>query len=353
MKELILTGKYRPILFLILLLFLFPSNTCHSGIPVSAPCSAKLCAPAGNPFNSGADPKGAFTAIRIPLKRVGKLFLIEAKIGDQTGNFVFDTGASTLVLNHTYFRKALWEAEDRAVGITGGVQNVYQTRAPRIDISDLYFENVLADVINLGHIENQRGVKILGLFGLNLFRNLEMVIDINRSELMLYRIDKTGKRLCAIADTLQSSWVSRINLAGSVAFVSALMGGKSVDFCLDTGAETNVLSSSSCRKVMNTVTISKLSGLSGSGSSQSEVPYGTMNDFILCGQPLQPMETVIMDLQPLALAYNYPLGGVLGYDFFKKGVVVINLVKKELTICLTREHVPILYCQVGEKSGEI
>lgn len=334
MKELVLTGKYRPILFLILLQFLIPSNTCHSGIPVSALSSAKLNVPAGNAFYTGVDPKGAFTAIRIPLKRVGKLFLIEASIGDQTGNFVFDTGASKLVLNHTYFRKDIWEAEERACGITGGVQKVYQTRVPRLDISDLYFENVLADVINLGHIENQRGVKILGLFGLNLFRNLEMVVDVSRCELMLYRIDKNGKRFGAIADTLQTSLVSRINMAGDVAFVSALMGGKSVNFCLDTGAEANVLSSSCCRKVLDTVTISKLSGLSGSGSSQSEVPYGTMNDFILCGQPLQPMETIIMDLAPLNLAYNYPLGGVLGYDFFKKGIVSINLVRKELSVCL-------------------
>ncbi len=311
------------ILILIILLLLSPENTCHAG----------------------EEPKGDFKAITIPLKRIGNLLLIEARIGDQTGNFVFDTGASKLVLNHTYFRKALWETEESAGGITGCVQKVYQTRVSRIDFSDLYFEDVLADVINLGHIENRRGVKILGLFGLNLFRNLEMVIDVNRCELMLFRIDRSGNRISAIADTLKTTLVSPIHEAGGLAFVSATLGGKSANFCLDTGAEANVLSSSCCRKVMNAVTISKRSSLCGSGSRQVEVMYGTMNDFVLCGQPLQPMETIIMDLGSLSLAYNYPLSGVLGFDFFKKGIVCINLIKKELTLCLSREHLPVLFCQ--------
>jgi predicted aspartyl protease len=302
-------------LILISLLFLIPSNTCHAG----------------------EYPKGDFKAITIPLKRVGNLLLIEAKIGDQTGNFVFDTGASKLVLNHAYFRKALWEAEESAGGITGCVQKVYQTRVPRIDISDLYFEDVLADVINLGHIEKRRGVKILGLFGLDLFRHLEMEIDVKQSELVLYRIDRTGNRISAIADTLRTTLVSPIYEAGGLIFVSAMMGGKSVDFCLDTGAEANVLSSSCSRKVLNTVRIGKRSNLSGSGSRQIEVMHGTMNDFVLHGQPLQPMGTMITSLESLALAYNYPLCGVLGFDFFKKGIVCINLVKKEIRICLIPE----------------
>jgi predicted aspartyl protease len=282
------------------------------------------------------DPLGDAPSVTIPLKRAGRLFLIEARIGDQTGNFVFDTGASKLVLNRTYFRKDLLVTDEAASGITGNIEKVFQMRVPVIDLPDMHFENILADVINLGHIENRRGVKILGLFGMNMFRNLEMVFDLKRSELRLYRIDKAGKRIFA-GDTLKTDLTCPVKESGGVVFLQASMGGKSVDFCLDTGAEANVLSSTSSKKVLSTVSITRRLGLTGSGAGQVEVLYGTMNDFILAGKSLSPMQTMITGIEALAQAYNYPLSGVLGYDFFEKGIISINLVKNELGLCLAAE----------------
>jgi predicted aspartyl protease len=329
----------RPMLLMILLLFLTSFRNYQVGVSDPALISVNRDLPPGNSLNTGVEPMGDFQEMTIPLKRIGKLFLIEARIGDQTGNFVFDTGANSLVLNHTYFQKDLWEVEPNTNGITGSVEKLHQTHVPKIDVSDLHFENVLADVISLQHIEDRLGVKILGLFGLNLIRNLEIVIDFNRSELHLYRIDRSGERIIADADTLKTTLISPIREAYGVVFMHATIGGQSVNFCLDTGAEANVLSSSSSSKVLNTVTITRCAGLTGSGSGRMKVMYGIMNDFNLCGQQLHPMQTLIANLESLAAAYCYPLNGVLGFDFFKKGVVGINLVKKQLCMSLTGKKI--------------
>ena len=284
-----------------------------------------------------AEPPGDFQSVTIPLKRVGRLFLIEASIGDQTGNFVFDTGAGKLVLNRTYFRKDLTPVDEPAGGVTGSVEKVYQTRVARLDFNGLHFESVVADVINLGHIENRRVVKILCLLGMCLFRYLEMVIDLRRSELQLYRIDKEGKRISAQKDSISPDVICPVREAGGVVFLQGTIGGKVLDFCLDTGAEANVLSSTASKKVLNTVTITRRSDLTGSGSGQAEVLYGTMNDFMLGRLSLNPMQTMITGMESLAMAYSYPLSGILGYDFFEKGIVCINLVKKELGMYLVQE----------------
>ncbi len=287
--------------------------------------------------NNYYDPLGDSQSVTIPLKRAGHLFLLEARIGGQVGNFVFDTGASKLVLNATYFRKDMMVVDEKASGITGNVEKVYQTRVQNIDIPEIHYENVLADVINLGHIENRRGVKILGLFGMCMFKNLEMVIDFQKGELHLHKIDKSGNILQADADTLKQDVTCPLKENGGVAFIQAAIGGKNLDFCLDTGAEANVLSSTASKKVLSTVTITRRSGLTGSGSGQVDVLFGTMNDIAIAGKPLQPMQTMITAMDALAQAYNYPLSGVLGYDFFEKGIISINLVKKELGLCLVRE----------------
>ena len=58
-----------------------------------------LASPAAETYNP-VFPANTDSVI-IPLKKAGRLFLIEAKVEDQTGNLVFDKGASNLVLNST------------------------------------------------------------------------------------------------------------------------------------------------------------------------------------------------------------------------------------------------------------
>ncbi len=50
-------------------------------------------------------PKGNFDTLKIPLKRIDNLLLMEAEVDGLRGNFIFDTGAPGLVLNTTYFRQ--------------------------------------------------------------------------------------------------------------------------------------------------------------------------------------------------------------------------------------------------------
>jgi len=109
-KELLITGA----VFLLLLLAL-PVRENHAGIAkinpenfISSPVSLS------DLLDTGDEPMGNFQSITIPLKRAGRLFLIEATIDDQEGNLVFDTGSSGLVLNKTYFRK--YTASEKPAG---------------------------------------------------------------------------------------------------------------------------------------------------------------------------------------------------------------------------------------------
>jgi hypothetical protein len=97
-----------------------------------------------------------------------------------------------------------------------------------------------------------------------------------------------------------------------------------LNFCFDTAAETNVISSGSPRTVMETVTILRRSSLKGAGTSSSEVFFGKMNDFTIGNRKIPGMETVISNLFALNEVYNTTLDGVLGYSFFRYGVVNVN-----------------------------
>jgi predicted aspartyl protease len=283
------------------------------------------------------DPFGKLETVTIPLKRIGKLFLIEASVDNQIGNFVFDTGSSRLVLNTTYFRKYLTLENAGAGGVTGTVAKTGRVYVKRIQLAGLEYSNTPADVTNLGHIEDRRGVRILGLFGFSMFKNMEIVIDANRNELRLFRLDKKGNRITPVGrpgfDMVQEFVVHQ-----DVIFLQAKIGGKVLDFCLDTGAESNVLNSQSSKKVLGTVSIQRRSSLVGAGSARREVLYGVMNDFTMGDHSLANMQTIITSLENMSESYGFSIDGMLGYDFFNQGEICINMVRNEMGVWLTKKR---------------
>jgi len=275
-------------------------------------------------------------SITIPLRRVGRLFLIESRIDDQIGNLIFDTGAMGLVLNKIYFRNHLVIDDHSSSGVNGTISSVSNTTIDNLNISELKYKNIRADLTDLGHIENKRGVKILGLLGFSMIKGFEILIDINHSQLKLFKIDKKGDRINARDNKFRADLMQPIETANNILFLKAIIGGKKLNFCLDTGSETNVISSRSSNQVLNTINITRRSSLQGSGSQNSDVLYGNMNNFTFGNHPFTEMETIITNLDALSDAYGVKIDGVLGYNFLNKGVICINLGKKQLSICFAK-----------------
>jgi predicted aspartyl protease len=274
----------------------------------------------------------------IPLKRVGKLLMIEARIDNETGNFIFDTGASQLVLNSTYFRK-YFTAPGESGGITGSAGEIARTIVKQIQIPGLQFKNITANVANLGHLENRRGVKVLGLFGLSLLKNKEIVIDLLKNELYIYSLDKNGQRLSLKNHDCKADLVQKIEIHQDVLFVKAFIGGKILNFCLDTGAESNVISAEAPKKVLSSLTILQRSNLKGAGATETDVLLCSINDLTLGNQKFSGMQAIITDLEDLSTFYGYSIDGMLGYDFFEKGRITLNMKKLELKLCLNKPGV--------------
>ena len=275
---------------------------------------------------------GSGNSIIIPLRRSGNIFLIEAEVDGEKGYLVLDTGASGVVLNRTYFRYHVVMNRQVAGGVTGSVAGVEKIGVDQIIISGLKFKGVIADLANLGHIENRRGVKILGLIGFALIRNFEIVLDAGQSELQLFKTNKKGERIDLSTPAFVADYKCPFDEKNNILFLSTALKGKRMNFCFDTGAETNVIDRDAPRSLLNSVTITRRSTLNGAGETTTDVLFGTMNDFQFGEKTLDPMETIITNLNQLSESYGVRIDGMLGYSFFSRGVICINFVKKEFSI---------------------
>ena len=271
-------------------------------------------------------------SVVIPLKRAGRLLLIDAKVEDQTGNLVFDTGANGLVLNSTYFRDHVGTTGSATGGITGAVGKVERISIEKMEFGELTFQKLRADAVNLGHIENRRGVKILGLVGFSMMKNLEIVINAENNELRLFKLDKEGNRISGKSPGFTTDHTQKIEGNGNILFLKGSVAGKTLNFCFDTGAETNAISSNAGKNILSTLTITRRMELKGAGAAKSEVLFGRMNDFSMGEKKITGMETIVTSLYAMSEAYNTRIDGMLGYSFLEQGTVSINFVKKQFGI---------------------
>ena len=314
--------------------------------PANSSAYSNYSDPNGLPINSllpffqsiNYSPENALQSdsVIIPLKRAGRLLLIEAVIDNETGNLVFDTGASELIFNSTYFRNHSRSVAERSNGINGSIGSVEQTTIDKIEFAGLTYKKVKVDLTNLGHIENRRGIKILGLIGFNMMKDFEIIIDAKNNQLKLYRIDNAGKRISASKSDFKPDHSQKIWIGGNIVFLEGIIGAKKLNFCFDTGAETNVISSYSNKNILNTISITRRAGLSGAGSAGREVLYGKMNDFSIGNKQIKGMETIISNLESLSDAYGTKIDGILGFNFMEQGILCINFAKKQFCIQFTK-----------------
>jgi hypothetical protein len=272
--------------------------------------------------------------IVIPIKRVKNLIVIEAAIDTLIGNFILDTGSPLLVLNSTYFRQHYQHATRVAANATGSASApLMQTAINSLRLKQIVFENLVADVSDLGHIENKRGIKILGLLGVQFFLGYELTIDQHKSVLYLR---KPGNRsgpspLDAILNVKPILKVP-FQLNRNIILVNATVAGRELTFCLDTGAEINALSNTLPSKILQSFQVTRRTIMLGSGGSRTEVLLGTL-DAITVGQKTFPnMPAAITRLENLGEAYGHALDGILGNPFLVKGIISINFVTRELAL---------------------
>jgi hypothetical protein len=64
-----------------------------------------------------------------------------------------------------------------------------------LNFKKISYANLIVDLINMGGKENVKGIKVLGLLGIKLFKGFKMKIDVRNKVLKLYRLDDNGNCL--------------------------------------------------------------------------------------------------------------------------------------------------------------
>ena len=106
-----------------------------------------------------------------------------------------------------------------------------------------------ADLINLGHLENTKGIRIFGLIGLVQLRQMEMIIDYENGEIHIRKnIEKEPSRLKTRSSRIPSAYTAvPIEFWNNKLVYPYNNGRQKLRLMIDSGAESNLLDSRLCR----------------------------------------------------------------------------------------------------------
>jgi hypothetical protein len=272
----------------------------------------------------------------IPFNRTGNLIVLKAKVDTMEGNFILDTGAPHLVLNHTYFRHypVTMEQDGEQTSIAGQGDYIYKTTVRELSFGSLDLLNLVADMTNLGNIENAKGIKILGLLGLDLFRQCEMIIDFEKSLIYLHRIGKkessTYKHVMLNDASLYQEFP--IELANGRMSTTTVIAGKKLKLVIDCAAESNILDSRLPNKVLDLVTITRRVKLTGPGDKKVDALYGNLATMKMGTHQVDNLPIVIVNLEYTCFSDDICVNGVLGFEFLSQHKIGFNFVARKMYI---------------------
>ena len=272
----------------------------------------------------------------IPFTRAGNLILIQARADSIVGNFILDTGAPNLVLNMTYFRSyaAITSSDQEQTGLSGSASSRVQVHIDEFSFGNIRYNRVDADLTNLGQIENSKGVKILGLLGLQLFRQFELIIDYEKSLIYLHLISKKETKTYKselLNDTSAYSIVP-FEIRDNKIITKLEIAGKKLRFIIDCGAETNLLDSRLPDNIFENVEIGRRVILRGADDKKTEALYGNLNNMMIGNQQISSLPILITNLQKSCLSYISCTDGILGFDFLSLHKIGFNFVKRKMYI---------------------
>lgn len=270
----------------------------------------------------------------LPFNRAGNLIIVKAKVDSVEGNFILDTGASGLVLNITYFRDyPVTGGEEERTNVSGTNTVASLTTIGSLTLGDFTYHRLHADLENLGNIENAKGIRILGLLGVALFTQCEMIIDFENSQIHLTRIRKKGTTTYqhAFLKDTNSYSVFPIEINHNRILLSTEVAGKKLKLVVDCAAESSMLDSRLPDKVFQEMSIVGKVKLVGPGNKKVDALMGNISNMRMGNYEMGNMLVTVSNLERTCFS-DGSCDGVLGFNFLSMHKIGFNFVTRKFYI---------------------
>jgi len=256
-----------------------------------------------------------------PFKLIENIIIVKAKLNGYQRNFLFDSGASDLILNKRYINKKNKIESDKKFHAINSAGDLTNTVLKNFNWNGLTLKNKLVNAINFQHLEAALNIKIYGLIGYKQIRDYALHINYKTKQLYMW-------------DGIEETPFKVVNKVGFVMHkhipvFPVTIGNKQFNMGLDIGAAANLLHIKHQKKISKHLKFLTESILSGASEITQKIKVYQLDAMLANKASYKKMKFLFSNIDHLNKTIN-EIDGLLGYHFLKYRQTIINFPNCEI-----------------------
>jgi hypothetical protein len=277
----------------------------------------------------------------IPFVMVGEHIFIKAIIeGPDTLDLVFDTGASTMVLNKNLVNEKKWNFDQIATstGVSGST-NLNLGKISFLSLGKIKLENLPVVSAPLTHLELRIGKDIDGIIGFEILDRFLVSINYKHRELRLYRRNQRKKE----------DWGNQIDIDLKLGIPSVwarlyLPEGEIIDghFFIDSGAGSALILNSpfvKTHRIEEKIPYAYRSQTKGLSNTAATIIETELSQLDLGGFSVKGIPTRLSKSR-LGVTAMEDYAGIIGNPILKRFTITLDYAKKNMYVREEEDYQP-------------
>lgn len=244
----------------------------------------------------------------VPFTMRQGLIMIKVDIDGQYGNFIFDSGASDILVNGAVSDQAKTIFET-----LNGPVVAEERQAQNIEVAGYHIKKSTTYHSDLSALENYLGIRLLGIFGSEAFTPDNIIIDHSTGHLIISdnKLDKAAYKDYKALD---------FEINDGVLLCEVRIQGQRMTFLLDSGATSHFISSDSLSSLRYALSQQK-STITANG--QHSVKQSILVDETNLSDQAEVF--IVQDFDSLSDALSLEISGILSLNSLSQEQIIIDL----------------------------
>ncbi|MCB0564787.1 MAG: hypothetical protein KDD01_10470 [Phaeodactylibacter sp.] len=269
----------------------------------------------------------------VPVQIRNKLILVEGKINNQAGYFLFDTGASELILNEARFpRHEHHHSVPYFADATGHVAAHGYTYISTFNWGGLHREGFFAPLLDLLALESNLGEQLLGIIGYDVLQHVDLELDYYQGTISLFR---PGAVVPYPEFRVAPDYTFDFEMDRHLPVLKAAVGNADgLLLAIDSGSSVNICDSRLKGKLKKKALQKRTIGLQGAVGILQQSPFYVMEALrIENTYSIAYCRVALSNLKKLK-DHGIRIDGLLGINFFRLGRVFFSYHTQRIMVWL-------------------